>query len=60
VFDVAGVAGEVDSAQQMIRFVPRKPRQTPLAPRLSDAEEAAHAAFIATLGAQALWLKLAP
>jgi DNA polymerase-3 subunit epsilon len=32
-------------------------RPTPLAARLSDAEREAHAAFIATLGEKAIWLK---
>jgi DNA polymerase-3 subunit epsilon len=33
----------------------RAPRPRPLAPRLTDGEREAHAAFIATLGANALW-----
>ena len=33
------------------------PRPRPLAPRLGAAEAAAHAAFVATLGAEALWLR---
>jgi DNA polymerase III subunit epsilon len=36
-------------------FVPAAQRPTPLAPRISEGELAAHAAFIATLGADALW-----
>jgi DNA polymerase-3 subunit epsilon len=35
---------------------PIKPRQRALAPRLSAAELEAHRAFVATLGAEALWL----
>jgi DNA polymerase-3 subunit epsilon len=35
---------------------PQRPR--PLAPRLTDAERAAHEAFVATLGEGALWRKL--
>ncbi len=35
----------------------RRARQTPLAPRLSEAERAAHREFIATLGEEAIWLK---
>jgi hypothetical protein len=31
------------------------PRPRPLAPRLTEAERAAHAAFVATLGENALW-----
>jgi DNA polymerase-3 subunit epsilon len=34
-----------------------EPRQRPLAPRLSAAEIEAHRAFVATLGAEALWLR---
>lgn len=34
-----------------------KPRERPLAPRLSAAEIEAHRAFVATLGAEALWLR---
>lgn len=35
------------------------PRQKPLAPRISEKERAAHAAFVETLGDDALWKKLA-
>jgi DNA polymerase-3 subunit epsilon len=34
-----------------------RPRPRPLAPRLSAAEIEAHRAFIATLGAEAIWLR---
>lgn len=34
-----------------------KPRQRPLAPRLTAAEIETHRAFVATLGAEALWLR---
>lgn len=34
-----------------------KPRPTPLPPRLSETEKAAHAAFVAKLGPEALWSK---
>jgi DNA polymerase-3 subunit epsilon len=34
-----------------------KPRQRPLAPRLTAAELEAHRAFVATLGTEALWLR---
>jgi DNA polymerase-3 subunit epsilon len=33
------------------------PRPRPLAPRLTAAELEAHGAFVATLGAEALWLR---
>ena len=35
-------------------------RLKPLPPRLSAEEEAAHAAFVASLGAKAIWLRYAP
>ncbi len=35
----------------------RAPRPTPLSPRLSEEERAAHAAFVASLGEKALWNK---
>jgi DNA polymerase-3 subunit epsilon len=38
---------------------PRRQRETPLAARLSDADIAAHAAFIATLGDKAIWNEFA-
>lgn len=37
----------------------RRLRPAPLPPRLSEEERAAHAAFVATLGAEALWVTLA-
>ncbi len=39
---------------------PRRQRTEPLLPRLSAAELAAHAAFVATLGERALWGEYAP
>jgi DNA polymerase III subunit epsilon len=35
----------------------RRTRPQPLAPRLSEAEERAHAALVASLGETALWTK---
>jgi len=40
-----------------IQFARRTPRETPLPSHLTPEEEAAHAAFVATLGPGALWLK---
>ena len=40
-------------------FAPRPPRPQPLPARLTAEEEAAHAAFVAGLGPNPLWLKLA-
>jgi DNA polymerase-3 subunit epsilon len=34
---------------------PRRPRPTPLAPRITDEERAAHLAFVETLGVSAIW-----
>lgn len=51
----AGEAGH--SAARAIEFVRRAPRPAPLAPRVTPEEEAAHAAFVATLGQNAIWLK---
>jgi DNA polymerase-3 subunit epsilon len=34
---------------------PRRQRETPLAPRVSEADAAAHAAFVATLGGAPIW-----
>lgn len=45
-------AGQV----QMSDWRPR-PRPTPLPPRITDAEEQAHAAFVAKLGDAAFWVK---
>lgn len=44
--------GEALAATSAIRVRPR-----PLAPRLSDADVAAHRAFVETLGPEALWIK---
>jgi len=47
---VATVMGGLRAGAQRVR-----PRPLPLAPRLTDAERAAHRAFIAELGASAIW-----
>jgi len=44
-------AGDVSS-----EWTPR-PRATPLPPRITEKENAAHAAFVSTLGGDAVWLK---
>lgn len=41
-----------------IQFARREPRATPLPPRITADEAAAHAAFVAALGPDALWLKV--
>jgi DNA polymerase-3 subunit epsilon len=53
-----------DDAGSEVVMIPRaaaaaKPRPEPLAQRLSEAAEAAHAEFIKTLGTHALWLRYA-
>lgn len=42
-----------------IAFTPRPQRPHPLPPRGTDEEAAAHAAFVSTLGPNAVWLKFA-
>jgi DNA polymerase III subunit epsilon len=39
---------------------PRRQRQTPLAPRLTDADREAHRAFVATLGDKPIWNDFLP
>lgn len=45
------------SESPVLCFTPRPQRPTPLAPRVTAAEAAAHAAFVDELGAGALWRK---
>ena len=54
-----GAVDVVLGAAQTAVLVARPPRPLPLPPRLSSEEEAAHAAFLQTLGPNALWLKFA-
>ncbi|MEP9354557.1 DNA polymerase III subunit epsilon [Xanthobacter sp. KR7-65] len=60
----ASLIGLVENASEAPRLVTAAraahPRPAPLAPRLSGDEEAAHAAFIDSLGDKAIWLKYAP
>jgi DNA polymerase III subunit epsilon len=51
-FASAGVAAAMQATH-----IPRAPRPTPLASRISKEEHLAHAAFVEGLGAGALWLK---
>ena len=54
-------AEETTAAQETARpiaFTPRAPRPSPLAPRITAEEAAAHEDFIAKLGANALWGKV--
>jgi len=53
-------ANAAASAEQgAIAYAPRAPRPAPLPPRVTAEEEAAHAAFIATLGENAIWRRTA-
>jgi DNA polymerase-3 subunit epsilon len=56
-FDAGEAAAESASVMRAVEFVRRAPRAAPLPPRLNAEEEAAHAAFVATLGPNALWLR---
>jgi len=58
-FDAGDAVVAEAAVLRAVAFARRSPRATPLAPRITAAEEAAHAAFIAGLGAHALWRKLA-
>jgi DNA polymerase III subunit epsilon len=58
-FDAGDAAGERAAILRPVQFVRRQPRPTPLAPRLTAEEAAAHAAFIADLGPNAFWRRLA-
>lgn len=51
------VAIESAEVVRPVQFVRREARAVPLPPRVSAEETAAHEAFIATLGPNALWLK---
>jgi DNA polymerase-3 subunit epsilon len=42
------------------RVVTIRQRPIPLAPRLTEAERQAHRSFVATLGAEAIWLQYEP
>jgi DNA polymerase III subunit epsilon len=53
------VAANVASGSRgALRHLPARQRPQPLAPRLTTADEAAHAKFVETLGANAMWKKL--
>ncbi|WP_137930244.1 DNA polymerase III subunit epsilon [Mesorhizobium comanense] len=56
--NAGGAAQGGENVRQIEIVIPERP--APLLPRLSEAERAAHAAMVATLGEKALWLKLNP
>ena len=53
-------AGPVTRGWGGVSSAVRRVRPVPLAPRLTEAEAEAHAAFIGELGGTAVWLKFAP
>lgn len=53
-FDFANAGA---AAAMQASHIPRAPRPTPLASRITKEERAAHAAFVAALGEGALWRK---
>lgn len=57
-FDAGEAATQSSVAVQTVEFVRRQPRPTPLAARGTAEEAEAHAAFVGTLGPEALWLKV--
>jgi DNA polymerase-3 subunit epsilon len=56
-FEAAPAASATADAVRPLVFARQAPRPMPLAPRESEAEAAAHADFIKTLGENALWRK---
>ncbi len=58
-FDAGEAAVDNASVLRPVQFVRRDPRPQPLPTRVTAEEEAAHAAFVAGLGPNALWLKQA-
>jgi DNA polymerase III subunit epsilon len=56
---IAGGAGEGASGRANGKAQPARPRPSPLTSRISDADVAAHAAFVETLGPNALWKRVA-
>lgn len=58
-FEPGEVAQKSLDAARPVQFVRRQPRPVPLPALATPQEEAAHAAFVAKLGANALWLKAA-
>jgi DNA polymerase III subunit epsilon len=58
VFDASETAPALGSTAAPALLVPRQQRPAPLPSRLTPEEEAAHAAFVATLGPEPLWRKV--
>jgi DNA polymerase III subunit epsilon len=58
-FDAGDASAESAAVLRPVQFVRRQPRPDPLPARGTAEEAAAHAAFVAGLGPNALWLKVA-
>lgn len=58
-FDVADAETSGAAILRPVEFARRPPRPAPLPPRGTEEEAAAHAAFVAKLGPEAVWLKIA-
>lgn len=58
VFDAGEASADGASVLRAVEFTRRGPRPTPLPPRITAEEEAAHAAFVEKIGPGALWLKV--
>lgn len=58
IFDAGEATAASAAVLRPIEFARRRPRPSALPPRITEEEEAAHAAFVAALGPQALWLKV--
>lgn len=57
-FDVGEAMTTADVAAEPVQFVRRSQRPSPLAPLITEEEAAAHAAFVAELGADPIWRKV--
>jgi DNA polymerase-3 subunit epsilon len=56
-FDTGDAVAAEAAVLRPVEFARRTPRETPLPPRMTADEEAAHTAFVAKLGPNALWLR---
>lgn len=56
-FDAGEAVASDAAVLRAVEFARRTPRSTPLPSRLTEEEQAAHAAFVEKLGPNAIWLK---